>query len=223
MELQELLQAVSERTTLALQVGELYKSNNKDSAGSAKVAKKRGRKPKIAPDGTVRPERPRIDLDEKISAAASALQIAKKAVAQARTLNKLEKRKKSRLTRKAARLNMEDLERLMVLKRTGDAAIVDRSAAAGVQRHAEPAAKMAKGKTKVQDSAKDAPTPQGERPVPFEAAAADLPHPPMALQEVLSSCAADGADNQLQRIDEAGDEEMAMCTDVEEQPKSQQV
>ena len=45
--------------------------------------------------------------------------MARKQVQQARVQAKLEKRKKQRLVRKASSLNVEDLERIAVLKRCG--------------------------------------------------------------------------------------------------------
>ena len=63
--------------------------------------------------------KPIIDLDDHISKAQEATKMARKQVQQARAQAKLEKRKKQRLLRKASTLNVEDLERIAVLKRCG--------------------------------------------------------------------------------------------------------
>ena len=63
--------------------------------------------------------KPVIDLDDHIRKAQEAIKIARKQVQQARVQAKLEKRKKQRLVRKASTLNVEDLERIAVLKRCG--------------------------------------------------------------------------------------------------------
>jgi len=63
--------------------------------------------------------RPMIDLDEHIRKAQDAIKQARKQVQTARMQAKLEKRKKQRLMRKASALNVEDLERIAVLKRCG--------------------------------------------------------------------------------------------------------
>lgn len=79
--------------------------------------------PKVTPDSgkkrRPREEKGRIDIDEKIAEAAKALKDAKKAMAQARSATKTEKRKKARLTRKASRLSVDDLERIATMKRCG--------------------------------------------------------------------------------------------------------
>ena len=61
--------------------------------------------------------KPMIDLDEDIREAQQAMKAARKQVQQARAQAKLEKRKKQRLMRKASALNVDDLERIAVLKR----------------------------------------------------------------------------------------------------------
>ena len=61
--------------------------------------------------------KPVIDLDDHIRKAQDAIKLARKQVQQARVQAKLEKRKKQRLLRKASNLNVEDLERIAVLKR----------------------------------------------------------------------------------------------------------
>ena len=66
-----------------------------------------------------RPRQPIIDLDDHIRKAQEAIKSARKQVQQARAQAKLEKRKKQRLVRKASTLNVEDLERIAVLKRCG--------------------------------------------------------------------------------------------------------
>jgi len=63
--------------------------------------------------------RPMIDLDDHIRKAQDAIKQARKQVQTARMQAKLEKRKKTRLMRKASSLNIEDLERIAVLKRCG--------------------------------------------------------------------------------------------------------
>ena len=70
-----------------------------------------------APPVRKRRAKPAIDLDEHIRAAQAAMKAARKQVQQARAQAKLEKRKKQRLVRKASSLNVEDLERIAVLKR----------------------------------------------------------------------------------------------------------
>ena len=69
--------------------------------------------------GQIRRPIPSIDLDDHIRKAHEAIKIARKQVQQARVQAKLEKRKKQRLVRKASTLNVEDLERIAVLKRCG--------------------------------------------------------------------------------------------------------
>ena len=66
-----------------------------------------------------RRQKPVIDLDDHIRKAQEAIKMARKQVQQARVQAKLEKRKKQRLVRKASSLNIEDLERIAVLKRCG--------------------------------------------------------------------------------------------------------
>ena len=66
-----------------------------------------------------RRHKPVIDLDDHIRKAQEAIKMARKQVQQARGQAKLEKRKKQRLVRKASSLNVEDLERIAVLKRCG--------------------------------------------------------------------------------------------------------
>ena len=66
-----------------------------------------------------RRQKPVIDLDDHIRKAQEAIKVARKQVQQARVQAKLEKRKKQRLVRKASNLNVEDLERIAVLKRCG--------------------------------------------------------------------------------------------------------
>ena len=66
-----------------------------------------------------RHQKPVIDLDDHIRKAQEAIKMARKQVQQARVQAKLEKRKKQRLVRKASSLNIEDLERIAVLKRCG--------------------------------------------------------------------------------------------------------
>lgn len=61
----------------------------------------------------------RIDIDERIDEAKASLKAAAKAMGVARSQARNEKRKKVRLTRKAAQLSAEDLDRIAVLKRTG--------------------------------------------------------------------------------------------------------
>ena len=78
--------------------------------------------PDVAPPQKLPPKRkrrakPELDLDEHIRAAQDAMKAARKQVAFARAQAKLEKRKKQRLVRKASSLNVEDLERIAVLKR----------------------------------------------------------------------------------------------------------
>ena len=63
--------------------------------------------------------RPMIDLDDHIRKAQDAIKQARKQVQTARMQAKLEKRKNTRLMRKASSLNIEDLERISVLKRCG--------------------------------------------------------------------------------------------------------
>ena len=69
------------------------------------------------PPKSKRRAKPALDLDEHIRAAQEAMKTARKQVAYARAQAKLEKRKKQRLVRKASSLNVEDLERIAVLKR----------------------------------------------------------------------------------------------------------
>ena len=66
-----------------------------------------------------RREKPVIDLDDHIRKAQEAIKIARKQVQQARVQAKLEKRKKQRLVRRPSSPNVEDLERIAVLKRCG--------------------------------------------------------------------------------------------------------
>ena len=66
-----------------------------------------------------RRQKPVIDLDDHIRKAQEAIKVARKQVQQARVQAKLEQRKKQRLVRKASNLNVEDLERIAVLKRGG--------------------------------------------------------------------------------------------------------
>lgn len=73
--------------------------------------------PQKAPPVKKRLVKPTIDLDEHIRAAQQAMKAARKQVQQARAAAKLEKRKKQRLVRKASALNVDDLERIAVLKR----------------------------------------------------------------------------------------------------------
>ena len=68
---------------------------------------------------TRRAKKPSIDLDAAIQEAAMAMKAAQKRVQQAKTLAKNERRKKQRLVKKAANLQVEDLERIAVLKRCG--------------------------------------------------------------------------------------------------------
>ena len=69
--------------------------------------------------GKKRPRKPVIDLDDHIRRAQEAIKAARKQVQHARVQAKLEKRRKQRLMRKASNLNVEDLERIAVLKRCG--------------------------------------------------------------------------------------------------------
>ena len=78
-----------------------------------------------------RPRQPIIDLDDHIRKAQEAIKSARKQVQQARVQAKLEKRKKQRLVRKASTLNVEDLERIAVLKRCGLIAAEAPSGASG--------------------------------------------------------------------------------------------
>ena len=73
--------------------------------------------PQQAPPVKKKRVKPMIDLDEHIRAAQQAMKAARKQVLQARAAAKLEKRKKQRLMRKASALNVDDLERIAVLKR----------------------------------------------------------------------------------------------------------
>jgi hypothetical protein len=61
----------------------------------------------------------RIDIDERIDEARATVKAAAKAMGAARAVARLERKKKIRLTRKAAQLSAEDLDRIAVLKRTG--------------------------------------------------------------------------------------------------------
>ena len=72
-----------------------------------------------ASKGPKRGKKPLLDLDDHIAKAKHAIQDARKQVQKARMQAKLEKRKKQRLLRKASNLNVEDLERIAVLKRCG--------------------------------------------------------------------------------------------------------
>ena len=63
--------------------------------------------------------RERIDIDTNIARARAEMKAAQKAVAKARAAAKQEKRKKTRLLKKASNLSASDLERIAVLKRTG--------------------------------------------------------------------------------------------------------
>ena len=73
--------------------------------------------PQKNPPVRKRRPKPALDLDEHIHAAQEAMKAARKQVQLARAQAKLEKRKKQRLVRKASSLNVEDLERIAVLKR----------------------------------------------------------------------------------------------------------
>ena len=84
-----------------------------EQAGSSDAATSKVRKT------TIRRPKPIIDLDDHIRKARDAIKLARKQVQQARVQAKLEKRKKQRLLRKASTLNLEDLERIAVLKRCG--------------------------------------------------------------------------------------------------------
>ena len=63
--------------------------------------------------------KPSIDLDDHIRKAQEAIKSARRQVQAARVRAKNEKRKKQRLMKKASNLNVEDLERIAVLKRCG--------------------------------------------------------------------------------------------------------
>ena len=73
--------------------------------------------PQKDPPVRKRRAKPALDLDEHIRTAQEAMKVARKQVHLARAQAKLEKRKKQRLVRKASSLNVEDLERIAVLKR----------------------------------------------------------------------------------------------------------
>jgi hypothetical protein len=60
-----------------------------------------------------------LDMDKTIEAAKQAVVQARKAMGDARRLAKNEKRRRSRLIRKAAALTEADLDRMLVLKRCG--------------------------------------------------------------------------------------------------------
>ena len=105
------------------------------SAASSDQISDQGEAPQVAPEpeaesgeGVIDPRhrvpavkqkrvKPLIDLDEHIRDAQQAMKAARKQVLQARAQAKLEKRKKQRLMRKASALNVDDLERIAVLKR----------------------------------------------------------------------------------------------------------
>jgi len=73
--------------------------------------------PRLA--GGRRGPRERIDIDTNIARARAEMKAAQRAVAKARAASKQEKRKKTRLLKKASNLSASDLERIAVLKRTG--------------------------------------------------------------------------------------------------------
>ncbi len=116
-----------------------------ESVGKDKSDKKGSQK-----KGGKRERKPQIDIDEKIAAAAAAMREARRAVTIARSLSKLEKRKKARLTKKAASLSLEDLERVATMKRCGLLVSAD----ARTEQEAKPMEKKRKGKAK-EDKKKD--------------------------------------------------------------------
>ena len=67
----------------------------------------------------IREKPPMIDIDKQIMAAAVQIKEATVAMQGAKRMARNEKRKKQRLTKKAANLSVEDLERLAVIKRCG--------------------------------------------------------------------------------------------------------
>lgn len=66
-----------------------------------------------------RTARPRIDIDHKIEMLRTELKLAGKAMSKARADARAQRKKKNRLTKKAAQLSPEDLERIAILKRCG--------------------------------------------------------------------------------------------------------
>ena len=75
--------------------------------------------PSASRGATKRGKKPLLDLDDHIAKAKNAILEARRQVNKARMQAKCEKRKKQRLLRKASNLNLEDLERIAVLKRCG--------------------------------------------------------------------------------------------------------
>ena len=99
------------------QVSEQGEGSQEAPAPDAKPREADADPPQQAPPVKKRRVKPTIDLDEHIRAAQEAMKAARKQVQQARAAAKLEKRKKQRLVRKASALNVDDLERIAVLKR----------------------------------------------------------------------------------------------------------
>ena len=71
------------------------------------------------PAARQRVPRPKIDLDESIRLAKERVECAKKAISEARTQARNDRRKKARLVKKASALSDADLDRIKVLKRCG--------------------------------------------------------------------------------------------------------
>ena len=97
--------------------------------------------------GKKRRDKPEIDLDDHIRKAQMTIKIARTQVREARLLAEHARRKKQRLVRKASTLNVEDLERMAVLKRCGLHSEQSRDAAAATAASSAASAELSRPRT----------------------------------------------------------------------------